>query len=181
MKTRDLSVWATLSGDELWDNFWSHVRRNGQCWEWMRARYRDGYGVVSLMSRPYRAHRVSYTLAYGEIPSGMVICHSCDNPCCVNPDHLRADTVFENNREARERGRFNCGPNIKLKELDVVKIRQRFANGESAPEIAKDFDVYPSYVLKIVTGQRKKNMGGPITKRGSGNGGGGRSGRPRKA
>ncbi len=181
VKTKDLSIWTTLCADELWDRFWSKVRSNGKCWEWVGHRNLQGYGVTSLWAVSYRAHRISYTLAYGKIPSGGVICHSCDNPCCVNPDHLRSGTVSENNRDTRERGRFNCGPDVKLTESDVVRIRERFAGGESAPGIAKDFDVYPSYVVKIVTGQRKRDMGGPITKRGTGNGGGGGGGRPRKA
>jgi hypothetical protein len=76
------------------------------CWEWDGARNGQGYGTFWLRGRSRFAHRFSYELFNGPIPDGLHILHSCDNPPCVNPKHLRAGTHLENMREARERNRL---------------------------------------------------------------------------
>jgi len=66
------------------------------CWIWTACVDKDGYGQVTINSRSYRAHRVSYESRFGAIPDGLVIDHLCRQPSCVNPDHLRAVTNREN-------------------------------------------------------------------------------------
>jgi hypothetical protein len=99
---------------EVLARFWAKVDRRGpsECWEWTASRNR-GYGQFGLPWRksPARAHRISYELAKGPIPAGLVIDHLCSNPPCVNPAHLEAVTYLENTRRGRlseslrERGR----------------------------------------------------------------------------
>lgn len=86
----------------------SFVRGDG-CWNWIGCVHPTGYGQFSLNRSTYRAHRVAYTIANGPIPSGMVICHSCDNPTCVNPQHLWAGSQAENMRDCATKGRINRG------------------------------------------------------------------------
>lgn len=80
-----------------------------ECWEWQGTKDKDGYGQLSYDGRLQRAHRVSYTIAVGPIPNGMQILHSCDNPPCVNPQHLRPGTPKENTQDAVIRGRMARG------------------------------------------------------------------------
>ncbi len=92
------------------ERFWSKVRITPGCWEWTAAVNHGGYGLFQYTSRSCRrAHRVSYELAYGPIPKGMVVMHKCDNPPCVNPDHLELGTMADNNRDKGQKGRARNG------------------------------------------------------------------------
>lgn len=95
--------------------FWRKVNKDagGGCWEWMGARKTSGYGRFYLHpqpSQPVLAHRHSWEMANGRaIPDGLVICHHCDNPPCVNPAHLFLGTRADNNRDCQAKGRSNPG------------------------------------------------------------------------
>ena len=87
------------------DRFWSKVAKTeGGCWVWQGARQRE-YGSVGFEGKVRRAHRVSYEMAYGPIPDGAHVLHSCDNPPCVNPSHLRPGTRADNMRDRVLHGR----------------------------------------------------------------------------
>lgn len=86
----------------------------------------DGYGQIMINRVKYRAHRLAYELASGPIPEGYVVRHKCDNPSCINPDHLEAGTQADNIKDKVERGRQASGSSIgvsKLTETDVKNIR----------------------------------------------------------
>jgi hypothetical protein len=77
--------------------FWSKVSKSDDCWEWTSHRTRDGYGYFSFRGRAYLAHRFSWELANGQaIGPGLVMCHRCDHPPCVRPDHLFPGTHADN-------------------------------------------------------------------------------------
>lgn len=89
----------------MFDRFWNKVDRSGDCWTWQGSRDRKGYGRVSVNQRPVLAHRFSWTLSHGPIPDGLCVLHKCDNPPCVNPEHLFLGTIADNNRDMVAKGR----------------------------------------------------------------------------
>lgn len=78
----------------------------GHCWIW-KGHLKKDYGYFSYHQVLYRAHRISYEIAYGEIPNDMFVCHKCNNPSCVNPQHLFLGTPKENTHDMIEKGRLN--------------------------------------------------------------------------
>lgn len=83
------------------------------CWEWEGARTPAGYGRITVNNRYMYAHRLSYILHNDEIPKGLYVCHSCDNPPCVNPKHLWLGTARDNKWDSVNKGR--CGGSRKLR------------------------------------------------------------------
>lgn len=79
------------------------------CWEWIASRIRNGYGQFRLNGKMVLAHMVSYELFVGSIPDRMFVCHSCDNPGCVNPDHLWIGTSKDNHQDAKQKGHLPMG------------------------------------------------------------------------
>lgn len=97
------------------DRFWSKVNKTEMCWLWTGNRS-QGYGKLSVLGESIRAHRYSYILHFGAIPQGMLVCHRCDNPACVRPDHLFLGTSSDNAKDAYHKGRLNI--------LEVSKATQ---------------------------------------------------------
>lgn len=79
------------------------------CWEWNAARFGNGYGAFRFHGKNIHAHRASWILKYGEIPSGLFVCHKCDNRKCVNPDHLFLGSNQDNLNDMKSKGRSGRG------------------------------------------------------------------------
>ena len=94
------------------ERFWEKVDKSGDCWKWI-AHLLKGYGRFRLNNKTWSAHRVSWTLHYGEIPEGMCVLHRCDNPGCVNPEHLFLGTRTDNMKDRDQKGRGSNGNKYK--------------------------------------------------------------------
>jgi hypothetical protein len=93
---------------EAW--FFSNVTVNDNgCWIWIGAKRRGGYGVVWLNGENRPSHVVAYALRNGPVPDGMVVCHKCDTPPCMNPDHLFTGTHADNTNDAVSKDRMARG------------------------------------------------------------------------
>jgi hypothetical protein len=91
--------------------FWAKVHRGGEddCWEWQAGTDDDGYGKFSILHVNYQAHRISYVLANGEPPRDSLVCHTCDNPPCVNPKHLFPGSHADNHADRNAKNRTARG------------------------------------------------------------------------
>lgn len=127
---------------------------NSGCWIWTGTRNSQGYGRMRAWGEERYAHRVSWELHRGPIGSSQEVCHRCDTPLCVNPDHLFLGTHAENLRDMRAKGRHAHGPGRfakRLNALDVYLIRLA-ANllPISNCAIARTWRVTHQYVWAIV-------------------------------
>lgn len=130
------------------------------CWPWTGYTDHDGYGMLWVKigddrPRNHRASRLSYLIHAGDIPDGLLACHTCDNPICVNPRHLFLGTPEVNTHDMIQKGRGVSGARVwssKLSEIDVQEIRERLASGESGASIARQFRVTPTTVSNINRG-----------------------------
>lgn len=147
------------TGDCIRDRFNARVRVAGQdeCWCWIGWIDPKGYGRIKINRKSVRSHRVAMTYHLGReiIPSEQVL-HSCDNPRCCNPSHLRLGTNADNMRDVAERGRRHGDRNNNhtLSHEQASKIIRRANTGERHKDIAKDFQTTRQNVSAIVAGVR---------------------------
>jgi hypothetical protein len=151
------------------ERFWMKVDRRGadECWEWTGAKYGapdafgKRYGFVKRNRRHFSAHRFAYTDAVGPIPAGMHILHSCDNPPCCNPSHLRPGTNADNQRDAAARGRNyvvrgEASPTCKFSDETIAAVRRLRSEGKSQRDVARLLGVSPTYVGQVTRGERRR-------------------------
>ena len=131
------------------ERFWSFVNKNGRngCWEWKDAKDNGGYGVFrlangNLIGHERRAHRFSAELRFGPIPKRMLVCHHCDNPSCVRPDHLFVGTSKDNAWDAARKGRLPT----KLTTEQRARLKMRPWSLMPDWELARGLSVAPSTV-----------------------------------
>ena len=128
----------------------------GNCWHWKGFKNRQGYGEFFFNGKKRSAHRCSWRIFNGEIPDGLFVCHSCDNPSCVNPSHLFIGSAKDNSRDMVLKGRQPhqrgelCG-RAKLKNHQVIEIRRRYNfGGTTMRKLASEFGVACSKICYIV-------------------------------
>lgn len=132
--------------------FWRFVTKGNpdDCWEWQGPRLptEREYGFFRCEGIMYRAHAFSYELHHGPIPDGLYICHKCDNPPCVNPNHLFPGTNSENIIDCILKGRHG---QAKLNAEAVREIRALAASGKSGSEIARSFGLNKTTVCRVIS------------------------------
>lgn len=135
--------------------FWQRVDISDGCWMWLGGRSDEGYGRVKIGGRRYVASRIAYLLIRGEVPDDLNVCHTCDNPGCVNPAHLFLgdDAANHRDRDAKGRGRWvtrDFHPLTKLPSSAVSIVKEMAAAGMTQSAIAEHFGVSQTTVWRVI-------------------------------
>jgi hypothetical protein len=138
------------------ERFWSHVDNSGgpdACWPWVLSLHWRGYGQVGTCAngktKMYRTHRVAWIVTNGEVPDGLLVCHTCHNRKCCNPAHLSIGTPKQNTADMMALGRHNR-PHAVFSDDDIREIRRRSAAGEMGKTIAADYGVTGGCISTII-------------------------------
>ncbi len=146
---------SPLLDDAELARFWSKVGKTAGCWEWSGARFSNGYGAVKIRGSMYKAHRIAFALANPEVKTaGFEICHTCDNPPCLNPDHLFLGDALVNAKDRNDKMRHVHGARChtaKISDADVARIRD-LAKTVKTAEIASLYGLSPGHLRKIIRG-----------------------------
>lgn len=157
--------------------FWQKVQKSeGGCWLWQGKPRADGYGRLQAGGKCYGAHRVSWELHFGPIPAGQLVCHRCDTPMCVRPDHLFLGTIKDNQADMVAKGRSAAGMRnwvaqnpessrgenngrAKLTETQAREIRRRCQARETIHKnLAAEYGVTPSTIGGIARRRLWKHL-----------------------
>jgi predicted DNA-binding protein YlxM (UPF0122 family) len=155
----------------LEQRFWKFVNKTDTCWLWTGATRGFGYGAINTGGKNGKteaAHRASWLIHFGDIPNDLCICHHCDNPLCVRPDHLFLGTRADNNHDMQNKGRASGGAQgekhhqSKLTQEQVVEIRTAFhKHPAKLQEIANQYGVTLQTIQRLIQGDSWQSAGGP--------------------
>jgi hypothetical protein len=147
----------------LLERFWSKVDKSGDCWLWTGTinRRPDGYGVIGSADGTRYVHRLSYELAFGPVPDGMNVCHTCDVRTCVNPAHLFAGTQLDNIHDMIRKGRRRSydrhgarNPRAVMTEERVRELRALRRAGMTLARLAERFGIGTTQASRIARGEQ---------------------------
>lgn len=163
--------------EHLQKRFWDKVNKTSDCWLWLGAKNNLGYGVAWNGNKIVLAHRLAYIITTNHIPKGLCVCHHCDNPICVRPQHLFLGTRKENSEDMIKKGRNATGvrnglvkhpesvargersANAKLTVVKVREMRILYKKGYSQSELANIFGVTPSNCSIVCNYRSWKHVG----------------------
>jgi hypothetical protein len=144
---------------EIEQKFWANVNKDTEngCWEWTGIKLQSGgYGRFRFDGIDWRAHRLSVILD-GHDPTGLYVCHHCDNPICVNPAHLFLGTHQDNMRDKMEKGRASGGGK-KLRKLTDEQIRYVKDSPLSSRKLSAELDITHTCILQIRRGNTYREV-----------------------
>lgn len=144
--------------------FWGSVDKSNRCWNWLGRLDSDGYGHFNYKDTGIRAHKLSYLIRKGDIPAGLCVLHTCDNPRCVRPAHLFLGTPTDNmnDRDKKQRqARGNRHGMAKLTPALVRFIRKNYrkgVRGRGSLVIGRKLNVTSATVLGVMNGRVWKHV-----------------------
>lgn len=131
---------------------------NTGCWLWTGSTNGIGYGEMRLHdAKKYYAHRLSVVQFKGVLTKGKDVCHKCDTPSCVNPDHLFVGTTSDNMRDMVKKRRDNNKKKLSDHDVSVIKSKI-YSGGYTRSEIAREYKVSPGLISMIMSGKRRKRV-----------------------
>lgn len=146
--------------ESIEDQFWKRVKKEDGCWIWTGAKSSAGYGQLRHKNKLYYAHRISYKLHYGKDPGEFHVLHKCDNPACVNPEHLSLGSHLDNMHDCIKKRRRHDGAKACLTEKMVIDIKDLYEKKKITQKaIAEKYGVDQSHICKIVNGKRRSVCG----------------------
>lgn len=129
------------------------------CWPWISKNNRSGYQKTKVHGKSVYAHRLVYSLATGkDIPSGLFVCHRCDNPSCCNPSHLFLGTHADNMRDCARKVRLHYQKKRKLSEQQVVNARLLYSRGRSITSLASLYSIDRKTIRSILKNATYKEV-----------------------
>ncbi len=145
-------------GDDPVAFFWSLVDRRGpeDCWEFTASRFKFGYGRIRFGGRSVTAHRLAWTLTFGDPGPELNVCHRCDNPPCCNPAHLFLGSDRDNVQDALQKGRRV--PRSSIPHQTVAAIKRLALDGWGIADIARAYGVTSSAVKHIKQGRSRADI-----------------------
>lgn len=142
-----------LTRPTLEQRFWFYVdkKQKNDCWHWTGSCNNKGYGRIQINKKNIAAHRLSWKIHFGMIPKDLCVLHTCDNPKCVNPNHLFLGTSEDNIKDKVDKNRQAKGENIGISKLTMNQVKEiRILKGKfSQRKIAKMFSVAYSTIAYI--------------------------------
>ncbi len=147
----------TLTDNDL-KRFWSKVDKTGECWEWTAYLDASGYGNFEINGSTYRTNRIAYAIV-NEDPGELFVCHSCDNPGCVNPLHLWLGTDQDNSDDKVSKGRQSRGEGHHS-ILTEGQVKEILASNESYTLLGEEYDVSEGAIRAIKRGRSWRHLGG---------------------
>lgn len=135
--------------DKLFDK---HVlpEPNSGCWLWDGSMNSDGYGNIRRDKITHKTHRYVFEQTYGKIDKGLCVCHKCDVPNCVNPEHLFVGTHKDNMRDRAKKGKNNW------MKLSVAQVKKIILDTRMQSVIAKDYGVSRALICMIKSGKLER-------------------------